>query len=451
VMQELAEILNIVKALWSLVKALQPMPYTYEWDCVVDLKSPTTSILPSKINGGLGSTEAPHSSDIQAIEGMLDDARDTLDGQYMSDINAVSPNDRIETGNTITALTNAITRLSDNLSKLMNHGAVAGIMGAAWMFVYLITKLHEIVPLMIQIIEDVKLIAQNIETALKIMVNSLGDNVLLSLYAIEKFPNRTTDTGNKKNEEISGYKGDIRSYTPNESKGAQTFSGACVEYIIGGDYSEQDNQRKVFWTIFAIRAINNAVLVAMDQEVMGVITACNFVAPLVYILWVYLESNIDMNLLIDRKEVHLIKSQLILSLKTLKEAGTKLEKAFKDIDMEGDMEKELSHASMKVDYVTAALLETKGMFKMKYQDYLWFYLLLIPNKTKVLRMADLIQMEMRFAKYGPSLKFELKNLHTYVRCEATATFNPILPVIPLGSSEGSMDELQITTVKYVGY
>lgn len=451
VMQEMADILNIVKALWGLVKALQPFPYTYEWDCVVDLKASTTNILPSRINGGLGSTEAPHSSDIQAIEGMLDDARNTLDGKYLSEINSVSPNDRIATGNDITKLTDAITRLCDNLSKLIDHGAVASVMGTVWTFVYLIIKIHEIIPLVIQIIEDVILIANNIETALSIMVNSLGDNLLLSLYAIEKFPNRTTDTGNKQNEEISGYKGDIRSYTPDESKEAQTFSGACVEYIIGGDYSEEDNQRKVFWTIFVIRALNNAVLVAADPDAMNIISACNFVAPLVYILWVYLESNIDMNLLIDRKEVPLIKKNLIISKKTLTEAGDKLKKAFEDMDQEADMKQELSHASMKIDYATAALLTPDGIFKMKYQDYLWFYLLLIPNKTKVMRMADLIQMEMRFAKFGPSMKFELKNLHTYVRCEATATFNPILPVIPLGSSTSSMDELQITAVKYVGY
>lgn len=444
-LQELAEVLNIIKALWGLVKAIQPFPCTYDWDCVVDLKSPTTSILPSRINAGNGTTEAPHSNDVAAIEEMLGEAKSMVGLEYYSDISAVDPSDRIQTGNQTALLTQAITRLSNNLSDLMSHGATAAIMGGAWTFVYIVVNLNSIVGMLRQIINDIIYIAQNIEAAIAIMVNSLGDNLLLNQYAIEKFPNRTTA------KPVSGYSGENRNYFPDESKSVQTFSSAHVEYIIGGDYSEQENQRKVFWSLFAIRALNNAVLVAADQDAMSIISACNIAAPLVYILWVYLESNIDMNLLVSRKEVHLIKYNLILSKNTIQTAGSKLERAFKDFDKEAAMEEELSYAAMKVDNITAELLQTKGLFKMDYEDYLWFFMFLVPNQTKVMRMADLVQMEMRYKKNGPSLKFELKNMHTYVRCEAVASFNPILPVIPLGNSQGSLDELEITAIKYVGY
>ena len=76
----------------------------------------------------------------------------------------------------------------------------------------------------------------------------------------------------------------------------------------------------------------------------------------------------------------------------------------------------------------------KKFEEMKYRDYIWFFLFFLPNRSKTMRMTDLIQME---ARYPHNVDFELKNMDTYVRCEAEGSYNSILPVISLASGRMS--------------
>jgi len=453
VLEGMSEIINILKAMWQLVKVLQPFPSTYNWDCVVELNSTTTSILPSKINGGAGTTEASDADDISDISSMLDEAKDILGSAYTGDINSVDPNIRIQEAELSAEISNRITNLSNNLSKLMGSGATASLMGnPVWPFIATVFKLLELIPTIVDIANDLIFICQHIEEAIQIMVSSLGENLLLNQYIIDEFPNRTSDKdGNKFNNEIGGYSGDKRQYFPDNTKAVQTFSGAQVEYVIGGSYSEKANQQRCFWSIFAVRALNNIFGVLTDEVAMELIGACNIAAPLVFILWVYLESNIDMNMLVSRMEVPLIKTEIILSPQTLMDNVEQLCNAFEDIDEEEAIEEELSYAGMKVDNITKQLLSVDGMFKMKYDNYLWFFLFFTPNQTKVMRVADLMQMEMRFKKQAKGTNFQMQNLHTYVRCEAEGTFNSILPVISLSDNTLNGRGFKVRCVKYVGY
>ena len=453
VLEGMSELINILKAMWKLVKVLQPFPSTYNWDCNVNLNPSTTSILPSKINGGAGSNEASNSGDIADISAMLDEARSMLGAGYSGDLNLVDPNIRVPEAELSNELSTRITNLSNNLAKLMGSSTTESLIGnPVWPFISTIFKLIELIPTLIEIINDLIFVAQHFEEAVEIIISSLGENLLLNQYIIDEFPNRTSDKdGNKFNNEISGYSGDKRQYFPDNSKPVQTFSGAQVEYVIGGSYSEKQNQQNCFWSIFAIRAINNIFGVLTDSTVMELIGACNIAAPLVFILWVYLESNIDMNMLVSRMEVPLIKTEIILSPNTLMSNVEQIIGAFEDIDEEEAMEEELSFAAMKVDNVTKQLLSTDGFFKMKYDNYLWFFLFFTPNQTKVMRVADLIQMEMRFKKQSKGTNFQLQNLHTYVRCEAEGTFNSILPVLSLSDNSLNGRGFKVSCVKYVGY
>lgn len=447
------ELLEIFEAMWKLIKIMQPFPSTYNWDCVVDLNSSTTDILPSNINGGLGTSENPNDNDIADISAMLEEAREMLNGGYINDINSVDPNIRLEEAELSAEISNRINRLATNLTKLTTSGTTGGLIGGtSWVFISTVFKLLELVPTLVEIINDLIFVAQHIEETINIMVSSLGESLLLNQYIIEKFPNRTTDTdGNKHNDEISGSTGEARTYFPDNTKQVQTFSGAQVEYVIGGSYSEKENQEHCFWSIFAIRALNNIFGVLGDDVAMELISACNLVAPLVFILWVYLESNIDMNMLVSDMEVPLIKTEIILSPQTLMDNIDQICTAFDDIDETKGKKQELSYAAMKVDNVTKQLLEVDGLFKMKYKDYLFFFLFFSPNQTKTMRVADLIQMEMRFKKYSKGTDFELKNLHTYVRCEAEGTFNSILPVLSLSNDTLNGRGFKVNCVKYVGY
>jgi len=453
VLEGMSEIINILKAMWKLVSLLQPFPSTYEWDCVVELNPSTTNILPSRINGGAGTNESPNGDDIADISAMLNDAKNTLGSAHTGDINSVDPNIRIPEAELSNEIASRITNLSNNLSKLMGSSTTASLVSnPVWPFIATIFKLLELIPTMVEIVYDLIYVAQHFEEAIQIMISSLGENLLLNQYIIDEFPNRTSDKdGNKFNNEIGGYSGDKRQYFPDNTKPVQTFSGAQVEYVIGGSYSEKANQQNCFWSIFAIRAINNIFGVLTDSTAMELIGACNIAAPLVFILWVYLESNIDMNMLVSRMEVPLIKTEIILSPNTLMSNIEQICSAFEDIDEEEAIEEELSYAGMKIDNVTKQLLTTDGMFKMKYDNYLWFFLFFTPNQTKVMRVADLMQMEMRFAKQSKGTNFQLQNLHTYVRCEAEGTFNSILPVISLSDNSLNGRGFKVSCVKYVGY
>lgn len=452
-LKDMVQLINILKAVWQLVKVVQPFPSTYNWDCVVTLNSSTTDLLPSRINGGAGTTESSNPDDISDIEAMLAEAKEMLGSAYQNDINAVDPNIRLEEAELTAEVSTRISRLSTNLSKLATGGTTSSLLEkTTWNFISTVFSLLDLVPTLVEIIDDLIFVAQHIGDAIQILLSSMGENFLLNQYAIDKFPNRTTDKdGNKQNNEISGWSGELRTYFPDNSKAVQTFSGAQVEYVIGGSYSEIENQQKCFWSIFAIRALNNVFGVLTDEVAMDLISASSIAAPLVFILWVYLESNIDMNMLVSGMEVPLIKTEIILSPQTLMDNVEKICTAFEDIDEEKAKEQELSYAAMKVDNVTKQLLDVDGLFDMKYENYLWFFLFFTPNQTKVMRIADLIQMEMRYKKYSKGTSFELQNLHTYVRCEAEGTFNSILPVISLGDNSINNRGFKVGCVKYVGY
>lgn len=453
VLKGMSDFLDIFKAMGKLIKVMQPFPSMYNWDCVVNLNSTTTDILPSKINGGAGTTESSNGNDIADISAMLEEAKQMLGSGYVNDINIVDPNIRIEEAELSAEISNRITRLVNNFTKLSTSQTTGGLIGStSWGFISTVFQLLELVPTLVEIINDLVFVAQHIEEAIQIMISSLGENFLLNQYIVEKFPNRTTDTdGNKHNNEISGCTSEPRTYFPDNSKPVQTFSGAQVEYVIGGSYSEKENQQHCFWSIFAIRALNNIFGVLNDEIAMRLISSCNIAAPFVFILWVYLESNIDMNMLVSNMEVPLIKEEIILSPQTLMDNIEQICVAFDDIDETKGKEQELSHAAMKIDYVTEQLLEVKGLFKMKYENYLWFFLFFTPNQTKTIRVADLIQMEMRYKKYYKGTSFELKNLHTYVRCQAEGSFNSILPVLSLSNNTLNGRGFKINCVKYVGY
>lgn len=440
------KIFDIIKALWKLYNILKPYPSMYNFDCLVKLNSSTTDLLPSKINDGRGTFEASNTKDISDITELINDAKSKVNSGYISDINSVDPNNRIEQSEYNAELSARISRLSTNLGKLLGNSYMSSLMGGSWLLVSTIINLFNIVDILRQIIDDFIYIAKHIKDAVLLIIKSLGESILLNQYAVEKFPNRTTQ------KELKGYFGDHHTFFPDNNKKVQTFSGAQTEYIIGGSYDEKANQITCFWSIFVIRAINNMVAVLEDETAMGLIDACNIAAPLVYILWVYLESNIDMNMLVSGMKVPLIKTKIILSPNTLMTELDKLITAFEDIDEEKAIDEELSYAAMKVDNINQELFSVDGIFEdMKYKDYLWFFLCFVPNQTKTMRIADLIQMEMRFKKQGKKGNFELKNLHSYVRSESEGAYNSILPVISLKNNSLNGRGIKMSCVKYVGY
>ena len=104
------------------------------------------------------------------------------------------------------------------------------------------------------------------------------------------------------------------------------------------------------------------------------------------------------------------------------------------------------------DYSDSSLT-VNGKDFFNYTDYISFALWLVPNSNKLLRVADLIQTEMRYRqKYvnRETASFLMQNQYTYARVEANAKFNSILPIISLGSNS-NLNGIGISSIKYVGY
>ena len=114
------------------------------------------------------------------------------------------------------------------------------------------------------------------------------------------------------------------------------------------------------------------------------------------------------------------------------------------------------YATKEVSEQTKAIIDNleEGLCKIDYKTYMFMFMLFIPNRLKVQRIADLIQMELRYEQqYKKSVPATvlLRDYHTFVRVETHATLNSVLPVISLGKDGINKAGWKLDAVKYVGY
>ena len=79
---------------------------------------------------------------------------------------------------------------------------------------------------------------------------------------------------------------------------------------------------------------------------------------------------------------------------------------------------------------------------------------MVPNTQKLLRVADLMQLEMRYQqRYIEKIPvtFLMYEQNTYCRVECSANMNTILPIISIGGTEHSLQGLSLSTLRYAGY
>jgi hypothetical protein len=467
--QDIIDLINMCKMLFDLFKII---PSFFELNCRVTLRPDTLQILPSRMYGSAGVSTPPNMGDIANLEAMLNDARAVLGSAYYSDIQGLSPVTRLHEADRMTSM---IQTLNDVMNAMVRLSTTAvALLNPATGFLVLIFQLRNIITDLITVINGFKTIISDFPLAIQAILSGLFDNFMLNTYAIEMFPNRMTDRDpgdggkdisknhNTKNDEIDGYMGYDRSLFPDLSMAHQTFSGAHVEYIINGDHREIMNQITVFNIMFIIRLINNIFNVLTDKDVMSMIGKTYIFAPIVFIIWVLAESNIDMNILIalGGQKLPLIKTKLFLSPEGLMDMGERFVNAINDtrsVNSSGETEvnmgklsdEDMGTLTYRMHLIMSEVVDIGGLFKMSYKDYLWFLMFITPNDTKLARMADLIQMEMRHANASPD--FRMDNANTFIRVESRATFVPILPIISLGEENYDMGSIILRSKKYVGY
>ena len=492
-----SQLISVMNCFKQLQQAFSVIPALFDPECVANLDPATTNLFPSKTGTN---SEENNEEDLASIEAYLNDARSKLGAIYEEDIGLVDPNNVSESDLMNEELTERISRIADTMQEI--SGDQDSIL-AKVLIIPVLVKIVTMAPKLVQLIEDVIFVSQHIGEVLLMLPQHLGESVLLNQYAVSNFSNRLDKVKGEQGvgRRLLGIGGEVR-------KDTQTFSQANLEYILAGGTNEAINQEACFNRIFALRLINNAILIALDSDWMEIISACNFLAPVVFLVLLYIESNMDMNLLIKLKmEIPLIKTKLILSFDHLaeitesltevveieefdyededcvysyysekyeqtytftyeewRELGleTTLEETGEVINKDTDIVLDKNASALSKYYATKEVNEEtqkvlnnleEGLFKLDYKSYLFLFMFFQSNRLKVKRMADLIQMELRYTqmyqKANPDVL--LSDYHTFVRVQADGTLHSVLPVISLGKNGINKAGWKLTSVKYVGY
>lgn len=441
VTEEMRQILSAIK---TLVELIQPFPHQYSLHCVQNISTETMRLLPSQ-TGPIASEVKEE--DIHSLSLILSDAKSVLGSKYQSAIEAVDPIKRTQEAALYHQIEESMNDLGDSLSDIMTQFTTLSSFPLGTLWSILSGGLVKIFQDIKSIINDIKVILPNLNAAIDILLSNLYDNAMLNSYIVDKFPNRVDNSG-------KSYKGKGLSLIPNsESDSITAFSGGCVEYAIHGGMSEKDNQISVFWTIFALRAINNVICLLTDEPCMELISAANIFAPLVVLVWTYIETNLDMNMMVSGMKVKLIKTAPVLSPEGIKALSGHINNIVEKAEQAGTDEEKWNVVAYQCQLTAKSVTGDKpeeesyqkGFVDFTYEYYCWLFLFFVGNETKVKRVADLIQMDLR---YQGKVDFLMSKANTFTRAKVTTTFRPILPIIGMNENLGG---LKVKSIKYAGY
>ena len=199
-----------------------------------------------------------------------------------------------------------------------------------------------------------------------------GNRYLENRYAFMYFKDRSADRGIGK-----------------------TFLNNEIEYMICGKKSDRGNEESMKLKIIAVRTIFNTIYAFEDPEInVETLAAAEIITPgpaaaatqkILQAGWAACESVNDYNLLISGKKVPLYKDResWAVSLESVVKGGIR----------------ELSEGSPEVkDEVPC--IDPGNEHGEEYGDYLKAMLYLMDEDVKLLRMMDLIQMNMRYCHYS---------------------------------------------------
>ncbi len=377
----------------------------YDDQSKIVLASSTTRLLPS-VTGTVES--AIPQEDLNSISAMLADANTVIgdSAQLFSD-NGYTPQSEIDIAVNVGFIPTLITNLKD-VSSVSDFPAQARTLAK----------------------NTVKL-AQDINTAIEILKSDKEGNILLNSYIAEYFPNR--------NRLVNGFASPAKGTTANGTMANANFASACVEYVFGGNADETKNQESAYNYIFAIRYISNLYDILQTSNSLN---AGNLYSVGAHLAWAGYETSTDLSLLTDyNTAVPFNKGTLVLPVNN----PSKVASAFASHDV--------GNALTALGYYTGNSFKINGTDIFSYRDTLAFALWFVPNSDKMLRVADLIQLEMRYREQHYNNKtatFLMSEQNTYCRIKTTASFNAALPVISMGNS-GGPDDAKLQSIKYVGY
>ena len=181
-----------------------------------------------------------------------------------------------------------------------------------------------------------------------------------------------------------------------------TYFNCEVEYILTGRLSDTEAKKKAAGKIKGLRnALNLYYLYTCSEKREAAMALAQTVMPgpgavlvqaVILESWAYAEAENDMKILYDKKTVPLLKKDSDWALS--------LENVFAD--------------ETAGKYIAPASISDKGYGQ--YEDYIRILLCGMSEETKLLRVMDLIQVNMKYSYYG---SFLLKDYHTGLDYEIT--------------------------------
>ena len=282
-----------------------------------------------------------------------------------------------------------------------------------------------------ELAKDVKKLAQSFSAAINMLKSDSEGNLLLNSYITEYFSSRTN--------RISTYSAPNKGTSINGNMENATFASACVEYVFGGAASERINQEKAYNYLMGIRLINNLYAVMTDSPNFN---EDNLHSVVAHILWANYESCIDVELTANYNvSVPFNKNSMILPISNSQVVPS----AFSIGD--------IPNAMRVLGRYDGTNFNVSGDYPFSYEDSLSFALWFVSNTNKMLRIADLIQLEMRYREQyveNVTAEFAMSNQNTYCRMKSVGKFSSLLPVISLDADKG-VKGITIQSIKYAGY
>lgn len=177
------------------------------------------------------------------------------------------------------------------------------------------------------------------------------------------------------------------------------------EYIIKGSMNDETNLKACKRRIFAIRNALNLIYLYKDPSKVEAVTAiAELITPgpagiltqaIIMEAWAALESETDVQNLLEGKRVPV--------MKTAKTWNTGLEGVLHDQDMKEKLDEEsrnlLEEKNTEVKEAAGDTIRKTIEEGLTYEDYLMVLMVAMGSETRILRVMDLVQINMKYRYY----------------------------------------------------
>lgn len=370
---------------------------------------------------------------------------------------------------------NSSLALSDKIDNLGQKGN-AIINTASDMVNYLsnfelLNFLRSIVKILLNIVEFLVAIIEVIDAFVAQFFNAssllelIYRKLMIADYAAMMFPNRTSDyavgtdgLGNKWKSRASGWS--VSNDTAITVRDTDNFSLARAEYIFGGSTDELINQTYVYGVMYGLRALSNVFPTVTNKIILDLVKTVPpfgaIAAIIIGFVFLLLETIVDMVLICyGRLKLPLIKKDLWCFTA---EGAKELMKKFKKMtnimgkQLETKLKEDVAgnpngrNGKTYIEEANDKFVENLEIGYWGYTDYLRLMFTFSSERKMLLRMADLIQLEM--AK-STGNQYNMTEKYTYLRIKAKAKYKAIMP-IPFITNANS-EFLTINKIYYMGY